>query len=121
MGYLPFWSSFILVVFHVGRLPFWSSSIFVVFLLEVFHFGCVPFRSSTHTSPFAGFFYHYCFGVHPYSHLSRIFFITIVLIRSTHSPTLAGFFIAICLLRSPILPLAGFFCRQSYRRWIGLV
>merc|ERR1712030_253609 len=52
----PFWSSYILVVFHFGRLPFWSSSILVVFhfchlqfwsssFLVVFHFGRLPFWS----------------------------------------------------------------------------
>merc|ERR1711984_27170 len=54
---IPFWSSFILVVFHFGRLPFWSSSILVVFhfghlpfwsfsILVVFHFGRLPIWST---------------------------------------------------------------------------
>merc|ERR1712236_132809 len=108
---LSFWSSSILIVFHFGRLPFWSSSILVVFhfgrlpfrscsISVVFHFSRVPFWSSSILVVFhvgrPPFWSYLHLGRPPIHPPLQDFFITIVLVKSTHTPTLAGFFYYYC-------------------------
>merc|ERR1712215_55893 len=40
--YIPFWSSFILVIFHFVRLPFFHLPIWLSSILFVFHLGRLP-------------------------------------------------------------------------------